>query len=155
MDRREGARRSVRRARRRGSASLREIVVGALVVEQGEAAVAALLDLEPRPSAVMCANDLLALGVLRGLASAGIAVPTAMAVVGYDDVAFASMLSPALTSVRQPKYDLGVAAAQLLLEEVAALPHEHRAIRFEPELVVRASSSSSPLVSVRTSSTTH
>ena len=138
-----------------GSASLREIVVGALVVEQGEAAVAALLDLEPRPSAVMCANDLLALGVLRGLASAGIAVPTAMAVVGYDDVAFASMLSPALTSVRQPKYDLGVAAAQLLLEEVAALPHEHRAIRFEPELVVRASSSSSPLVSVRTSSTTH
>jgi LacI family transcriptional regulator len=155
MDRREGARRSVRRARRRGTASLREIVVGALVVEQGEAAVAALLDLEPRPSAVMCANDLLALGVLRGLASAGIAVPTAMAVVGYDDVAFASMLSPALTSVRQPKYDLGVVAAQLLLEEVAALPHEHRAIRFEPELVVRASSSSSPLVPARTSSTTH
>ena len=85
-------------------------------------------------------------GCLARVASAGIAVPTAMAVVGYDDVAFASMLSPALTSVRQPKYDLGVAAAQLLLEEVAALPHEHRAIRFEPELVVRASSSSSPLV---------
>ena len=48
-----------------------------------------------------------------------------------------------------------LAAAQLLLEEVAALPHEHRAIRFEPEPVVRASSSSSPLVPVRISSTTH
>jgi LacI family transcriptional regulator len=163
-DRREGARRSARRARRRGPttrseagtlsvagslseagtlsepATLREVAVGALSIEQGEAAVPALLRLEPKPTAVMCANDLLALGVLRGLAAAGIAVPDEMAVVGYDDVAFASMLSPSLTSVRQPKYELGVVAAELLLEEVAGLSHEHRAIRFEPELVVRASS---------------
>lgn len=145
IDRREGARRSARRARRRGMARLSEVAVGALSIEQGEAAVAVLLGLEPRPTAVMCANDLLALGVLRGLAAAGIAVPDEMAVVGYDDVAFASMLSPSLSSVRQPKYELGVVAAELLLEEVAGLPHEHRAIRFEPELVVRASSASSRL----------
>ena len=143
IDRREGARRSVRRARRHGVARLSEVTVGALSIEQGEAAVVVLLGLEPRPTAVMCANDLLALGVLRGLAATGIAVPDEMAVVGYDDVAFASMLSPSLTSVRQPKYELGVVAAELLLEEVAGLPHEHRAIRFEPELVVRASSASS------------
>jgi LacI family transcriptional regulator len=49
------------------------------------------------------------------------------------------MLSPTLSSIRQPKYELGVAAAELLLEEVTGAPHEHRAIRFEPELVVRAS----------------
>jgi LacI family transcriptional regulator len=140
IDRREGARRSTRRARRRGQASLKELTVGALSIEQGEAAVARLFELEPRPTAVMCANDLLALGVLRGLATAGVVVPDEMAVVGYDDVAFASMLSPALSSVRQPKYELGVVAAELLLEEVAGLPHKHRAIRFEPELVVRASS---------------
>ncbi len=139
MDRKEGARRSVQRARRRG-ASLQEIVVGALTIDQGEGAVAALLGAEPRPTAVMCANDLLAFGVLRGLAAAGIAVPDEMAVVGYDDVVFASMLSPSLSSVRQPKYELGVAAAELLLEEVTGAPHEHRAVRFEPELVVRASS---------------
>ena len=139
-DRREGARRSARRARRRGKATLREVPVGALTIEQGEAAVSALFALDPRPTAVMCANDLLALGVLRGLAAAGVAVPDEMAVVGYDDVAFASMLSPSLTSVRQPKYELGAVAAELLLEEVGGLPHEHRAIRFEPELVVRASS---------------
>ena len=114
--------------------------MGALTIEHGEAAVAALFALEPRPTAVMCANDLLALGVLRGLAAAGVGVPDEMAVVGYDDVAFASMLSPSLSSVRQPKYELGVVAAELLLEEVGGLPHEHRAIRFEPELVVRASS---------------
>jgi LacI family transcriptional regulator, galactose operon repressor len=143
IDRKEGARRSARRARHRGGARLSEVAVGALTIEQGEAAVAPLMALEPRPTAVMCANDLLALGVLRGLAAKGISVPDEMAVVGYDDVAFASMLSPALTSVRQPKYELGVVAAELLLEEVAGLPHEHRAIRFEPELVVRASSASS------------
>jgi LacI family transcriptional regulator len=88
----------------------------------------------------MCANDLLALGVLRGLAGAGISVPTEIAVVGYDDVTFASMLSPALTSVRQPKYELGVTAAELLLEEASGSDHEHRSVRFEPELIVRASS---------------
>ncbi len=144
IDRKEGARRSVQRARCR-SASLQEIVVGALTIDQGEAAVAALLAVEPRPSAVMCANDLLAFGVLRGLAAAGVAVPEEMAVVGYDDVVFASMLSPSLSSVRQPKYELGVAAAELLLEEVTGAPHEHRAIRFEPELVVRASSTPRPV----------
>jgi len=136
--RREGARRSVRRARRRG-VSLQEFVVGALTIDQGERAVAGLLGAERRPSAVMCANDLLAFGVLRGLAAAEVAVPEEMAVVGYDDVVFASMLSPTLSSIRQPKYELGVAAAELLLEEVTGAPHEHRAIRFEPELVVRAS----------------
>jgi LacI family transcriptional regulator len=89
----------------------------------------------------MCANDLLALGVLRGLTAAGVKVPAQMALVGYDDVTFASMLSPSLTSVRQPKYELGVSAAELLLEETSGLPaHEHRSVRFEPELVVRASS---------------
>ncbi|MGA2806240.1 MAG: LacI family DNA-binding transcriptional regulator [Acidimicrobiales bacterium] len=140
IDRREGANRSAWRARRGRSASLQEIVVGALTIDRGEGAVAALLAAEPRPSAVMCANDLLAFGVLRGLAAAGVAVPEQMAVVGYDDVVFASMLSPPLSSVRQPKYELGVAAAELLLEEVSGAPHEHRAVRFEPELVVRASS---------------
>jgi len=144
IDRKEGARRSVQRARCR-SASLQEIVVGALTIDQGEGAVAALLAGKPRPSAVMCANDLLAFGVLRGLAAAGVAVPEEMAVVGYDDVVFASMLSPSLSSVRQPKYELGVAAAELLLEEVTGAPHEHRAIRFEPELVVRASSTPRPV----------
>jgi LacI family transcriptional regulator len=89
----------------------------------------------------MCANDLLALGVLRGLTNAGVRVPDEVALVGYDDVAFASMLSPALTSVHQPKFELGVSAAELLLEETdESSVHRHRSVRFEPALVVRASS---------------
>jgi LacI family transcriptional regulator len=115
-------------------------MVNALSVEQGEKAVGALLSLTPRPSAVMCANDLIALGILKRLTEAGVAVPQDMAVVGYDDVSFASMLSPPLTSVRQPKYELGAIAAELLLEEALGANHKHRSVRFEPELVVRASS---------------
>jgi LacI family transcriptional regulator len=143
LDRSEGALHSVRR-RRRNAASFREVGVEALTIEHGEAAVTAVLALEPRPTAVMCANDLLAFGMLRGLAGHGIAVPDEMAVVGYDDVVFASMLSPPLTSVRQPPYELGVVAAELLLKEVTSSPHEHEAILFEPELVVRASSTPGP-----------
>lgn len=140
-DRREGARRALRRGGRKPSVVMREISMSALTVEQGEQAVSALLACDPRPTAVMCANDLLALGVLRGLTAAGVKVPGQMALVGYDDVTFASMLSPSLTSVRQPKYELGASAAQLLLEETSELStHQHRSVRFEPELVVRASS---------------
>ncbi|MGH9105692.1 MAG: LacI family DNA-binding transcriptional regulator [Acidimicrobiales bacterium] len=147
-DRRAGARRAFRRARARGRAGragakgavLWELPVDALTADRGEEAVSSLLAWSPRPTAVMCANDLLALGVLKGVTAAGLAVPADMAVVGYDDVAFASMLSPALTSVRQPKYDLGASAAELLLEETGTSGHEHRSVRFEPELVVRASS---------------
>jgi LacI family transcriptional regulator len=141
-DRRDGARRAVRRfrSRRRPGPLFIEVTVNALTVEQGEQAVARLLAPATRPTAVMCANDLLALGVLKGLAEANVAVPGEMAVVGYDDVTFASMLSPSLTSVRQPKFELGTTAAELLLEEVLGPEHHHRAVRFEPELVVRASS---------------
>jgi len=144
-DRRQGALRALRKAQRNGTRQLREVAVNALSVELGEEAVARLLAARPRPSAVMCANDLLALGVLRGLVGAGISVPADMAVVGYDDVTFASMLSPPLTSVRQPKYELGASAAQLLLEETSDDGgHRHQSLRFEPELVVRASSAGVP-----------
>lgn len=141
-DRREGA---LTALRDRGSrfppdVALQEIAVPALTADHGERAVAALLALEPSPTAVMCANDLLALGVLKGLASARRTPPAELAIVGYDDVTFASMLSPALTSVRQPKYELGAAAASLLVEEASGGTHEHRSMRFEPELIIRASS---------------
>lgn len=140
-DRRDGARRALRSARGRRPAVLREIRVNALTVEHGEEAVSRLLSEPPQPTAVMCANDLLALGVLKGLSAVGVRVPGDMALVGYDDVTFASMLYPPLTSVRQPKFELGVSAAELLLEETGdTAGHRHRSVRFQPELVVRASS---------------
>lgn len=141
-DRRQGVRKAARAVSKVTAVEVTELSVATLTVRHGEEAVDRILAMLPRPTAVMCANDLLALGVLRGLAVRGVRVPEDLAVVGYDDLIFGSMLSPALTSIRQPAFELGVAAAQLLLDEVHNPDHRHREVRFEPELVVRASSSS-------------
>lgn len=95
-----------------------------------------------RPTAVFCANDLLALGLLQDTTRRQKSVPGDMAIVGYDDIDFAAAAAVPLTSVRQPRAQLGRAAMELLLEEASqADGHQHRQIVFEPELVVRESTS--------------
>jgi LacI family transcriptional regulator len=107
--------------------------------EAGEQ-LAALGDGE-RPTAVFCANDLLAIGLLQALTTAGLRVPEQVAIVGYDDIVYAAAAAVPLSSVRQPREALGAAAAQLLFEEIGAADgHHHRQVVFQPELVVRASS---------------
>jgi LacI family transcriptional regulator len=91
-----------------------------------------------RPTAAFCANDLVALGLLQSMTQQGLSVPDDLAVVGYDDIDFAAAAAVPLTSVRQPREQLGRTAAQLLLEENDP-EHEHRHVQFQPELVVRAS----------------
>jgi LacI family transcriptional regulator len=92
-----------------------------------------------RPTAVFCANDLLALGALQQFTLAGVAVPDEVAIVGYDDIDFAAAASVPLTSVRQPRDKLGRRAAELLIAETLEEDHDHQGISFLPELVVRAS----------------
>jgi LacI family transcriptional regulator len=137
-DRRRGLRKAVRAAGLDPDKVIQEVTTQTLNADGGERALYTLLDsAAPRPSALFCANDVTALGALRGLQRREVSVPGDMAVVGYDDVEFAAMLSTPLTSVRQPKYQLGQAAADLLLAE----PHTHHQQQlFHPELVVRESS---------------
>ncbi|HET9975727.1 MAG TPA: substrate-binding domain-containing protein, partial [Streptosporangiaceae bacterium] len=144
-DRRRGALRAVERAGLDPAAAvLAEVTVPAMNARAGAVAADELTSGGSRPTAVFCTNDMLALGLLRRLGQAGVAVPGDLAVVGYDDIEFAADAAVPLTSVRQPKYQLGRAAAELLLDE-ADRPgeHEHRRIVFKPELVARASSGSS------------
>ena len=140
-DRRRGALRAVERAGLDPAAVLTEVTVPAMNARAGAVAADELLGRGPRPTAVFCTNDMLALGLLRRLGQEGVAVPGDLAVVGYDDIEFAADAAVPLTSVRQPKYQLGRAAAELLLDE-ADRPdqHEHRRFVFKPELVARASS---------------
>lgn len=109
--------------------------------EQGERAVDAILSGGPRqrPQAVFCANDQLALGVMKGLGQRGLRVPEDMSVVGYDNVDFADLVHPGLTTVAQPKYELGRAAMRLLESELNHGEHVHERLLFTPELVVRGS----------------
>jgi LacI family transcriptional regulator len=110
-----------------------------LDVSSGRDAGARLLGTSPRPTAVFCANDLLALGVLQAMVGAGVRIPEEMAIVGYDDIEFAGAAAVPLTSVRQPAQRLGRTAAELLLNETADTTVEHQAVVFTPELVVRES----------------
>jgi LacI family transcriptional regulator len=102
----------------------------------------AALPARRRPTAVFCANDLLAFGLLQDTTRRHKSVPGDLAIVGYDDIDFAAAAAVPLTSVRQPRAMLGRAAMELLLEEASqADGHQHRQIVFEPELVVRESTS--------------
>lgn len=111
---------------------LHELQMQSMSAEEGLRSVPQLLALSPRPTAVFCANDMLALGVLKGLARAGVSVPEHLSVVGYDDAPFAKLLSPALTTVHQSAGAIGRRAAALMLAE----PHDALPL---PRLVVRES----------------
>ncbi len=140
-DRRDGALAALSRAELPAD-SLLELYSDGLDVAAGRDAGARLLGLNPRPTAVFCANDLLALGVLQTMYAAGVDVPGEMAIVGYDDIEFAAAAAVPLTSVRQPAAAMGRLAAELLLEETGAdaAGHRHQQVILQPELVVRSSS---------------
>ena len=125
------------------AATLTTLSTPNLTVASGRAAARDIAE-QPagqRPTAVFCANDLLALGVLQEMTLRGVRVPRDIAIVGYDDIEFAAAAAVPLSSVRQPREQLGRTAAQLLLEEIEDGPrHEHRHVVFQPELVVRESS---------------
>jgi LacI family transcriptional regulator len=116
------------------------IEVPALKARHGYEAARALFDDGVSPTAVFCANDLLALGVLRAAVSTGRRVPDDIALLGYDDIEFAADAAVPLSSVRQPTLQIGRTAAQLLVEECDhPESHAHQQIMFRPELVVRES----------------
>lgn len=139
-DRLEGARRAVAEAE---GATLEVVEMAALSVLQGREA-GERLRARPageRPDALFAANDLLAVGALQAFTlTADVQVPRDIAIVGYDDIEFASATVVPLSSVRQPAHLIGYTAVDLLLKELDDPDGEHeRTVRFQPELVVRES----------------
>ena len=116
------------------------ILAGELSIAWGEEA-GARLSADFLPNAVVCANDLIALGVLQAFRARGIRVPQDVAVTGYDDSTFASVVDPHLTSVRQPLGPLGQEAVRFITSAIESPGIPHRELRLLPELVVRDSSS--------------
>ena len=111
-----------------------------MTIRAGEQAAAALLALARIPTALFCGNDLMAIGAERAALSRGLRIPQDIAIVGYDDIRYAETSLVPLTSVHNPAYDLGLRAAELLIEEVTdASAHRHRSLLIEPQLVVRES----------------
>ena len=139
-DRLEGARQA---AAEHPDVQLEVIELAASSVIEGRtagAAIAARLALE-RPDGVFCANDLVSMGMLQALVMQGsaIRVPDDIALIGYDDIDFASAAVVPLSSIRQPSALIGATAVQILLEEAEDPTIAPRQIEFQPELVIRAS----------------
>jgi LacI family transcriptional regulator len=109
------------------------VIEGNFQLSSGERAMQMLLNLAERPNAVFAANDLMAIGAMKAAQSAGLAIPKDIAVVGYDDIALASIISPTLTTLAMPKQQLGISAAELLLQRLRvaknAPPHVTAPVR--------------------------
>ena len=103
-----------------------------------------LLDGETRPTAILAANDLLALGCYDVLAERGLSCPGDVSVVGFNDMRFADRFAPPLTTVRLPHYEIGAASAGLLLERLQNPAAPVRQVLLAPTLVVRASAAAPP-----------
>jgi DNA-binding LacI/PurR family transcriptional regulator len=114
-------------------------VTGELTERSGYAAGRDLLARSERPTAVIACNDLMALGIISAGQGLGISVGRDIAVAGFDDVPLAEHAHPALTTVRQPIYEIGQRICRMLICLLEKGKLKERHIILEPELVVRES----------------
>jgi LacI family transcriptional regulator len=98
-----------------------------------------LLDLRPRPSAVVCFNDKVAAGVLEAAAVRGLRVPADLSVAGFDDLDISRATTPRLTTVRQPLQEMGRTAVTMLVRQLDGHAHEALSMELETRLIVRDS----------------
>ncbi|WP_327085153.1 LacI family transcriptional regulator [Nonomuraea sp. NBC_01738] len=113
-------------------------------VEGGQAAAAVLLD--QGCTGLVCASDLMALGAIRACRERGLSVPGDVSIVGYDDSPLIAFTDPPLTTVRQPIQAMVTAAVLTLMELIAGAPSRHSELVFQPELIVRGSTGSGPMI---------
>ncbi|CAH8238247.1 substrate-binding domain-containing protein [Vibrio aestuarianus] len=107
--------------------------------EGGYEAFNRMLEKGPLPSSIFVSNDMMAMGVLNAAHEKGIRIPEDVSIMGYDDIHIARFMSPALTTVHQPKYRLGKVAVETLLKKLEKETLEPQVVQLDPTLVVRKS----------------
>lgn len=115
------------------------IFEGDFKTEGGQKAARQILRLDPLPTAIISANDLMAIGALRELKNAGLRVPEDMSVIGFDDILFASLADPPLTTIALPRAEIGRAAIEALIQTTAADGNLGRKFKVKTHLVTRGS----------------
>lgn len=120
------------------------IIEGDLTRRAGAEATKTLLSLEPPPSAIVAANDLMALGAISIAQEMGKTIGQDLSIAGFDDIPAAENLS--LTTLRQPIYEIGGQLSQLLNSLINGKPVEQRQILLKPELIVRNSTGAPPSI---------
>jgi LacI family transcriptional regulator len=110
-------------------------------VDGGRAAARELLTAQPSLTTLLCYNDLVAVGALQAAANLGRRVPQDLSITGYDDIYLAALVTPALTTCRVQRAEMGRRAAQLLFDALSNSSAQPQDTLLPPELIVRASTS--------------
>jgi LacI family transcriptional regulator len=127
------------------------MIKGDFQYEGGYQATQSLLALEHPPTAIFACNDLMAIGATSAALELGRRVPADLSIIGFDDVRLASFTNPSLTTIAQPKYEMGVLAATMLLDRIHQPHLPPRRHLLETKLVIRQSTA--PVgISIRESS---
>ncbi|HLE51170.1 MAG TPA: LacI family DNA-binding transcriptional regulator [Anaerolineales bacterium] len=113
--------------------------------DSGLVATCTLLNLDSPPTAIFALNDLMAVGALRAAAKSGHRVPEDLAIIGYDDIELARFMNPPLTTIAQPKTEIGFQAVNLLANRIADKNCPARRLTLSPELIVRGSTTHNPV----------
>jgi DNA-binding LacI/PurR family transcriptional regulator len=118
------------------------IVDGEFSIEGGAKAFRQIMELKDPPNAIFCANDDMALGSLKSARKMGIKIPNDVAIIGYDDILTCELTNPQLTSVRQPKMEIGRLLFDRLMECIQNNTVENKSFKnviLTPELIIRES----------------
>ena len=115
------------------------LVEGNHRVDGGVAAMKTLLALKDRPTAILCSNDLTALGALKTIREAGLEVPRDFSLIGFDDIEMVSLMHPALTTVRIPRSEIAAEALKMLLASISGANPKAREAIVETKLIIRES----------------
>ena len=110
---------------------------GDLMLETGESIGLDMVREGLNHTAIFAANDLMAIGLLSALTNEGLRIPEDISIIGFDDIIYAKLGRIQLSTVRQPSYDMGRAAMNMLLEQFRKQTSAFRTLTFEPELVER------------------
>ena len=120
------------------------IIQGNYHVDGGYRAAKELFALKNRPTAILAANDMSAIGVMNAAHEAGISIPSDLSLVGLDDIALASYAPINLTTIALPRRDMGAAAATMLMDRIKKKHKKAKQLLFPMKLVVRGSTGPAP-----------
>lgn len=114
-------------------------IIGDFEFHGGYVAMQKLLSLETPPEAVFSCNDAMAVGIYHALYQSSLTVPGDIAVVGYDDIELARYMTPPLTTIHQPKDELGELAVDVLIKRMAQPDLAQQRLQLTPKLIARGS----------------
>ncbi len=115
------------------------VVISDFRYQEGYRATRQLLALNEPPTAIFACNDIMAVGAICAAKDKGLGVPEGIAIIGFDDIALASFISPRLTTVSQPKHEMGAIAVELLVERIKEKSQSFTKVILPVHLVVRES----------------